>query len=139
MIVRPRRRTDRGGSGGFALIIVLWACIVVGLIVIHLTAAGRSELRIAGNLAANAAAQSAADGAIYQAIFNLLNPQQDERWPLDGGTHELQIANSRVTVRLDDEAARINPNLAPPALLRALLGAVGSSREEAAAVASAIT
>src|SRR5216683_8072492 len=127
----------RGESRGFALIIVLWAFVLISLIVVHLTVSGRTELRITGNLAANAAAQAAADGAIYQAIFNLLNPQQDERWPLDGGMHELQIANSRVTVRLDDEAARINPNLAPPALLRALLGAVGSSREEAAAVASA--
>jgi general secretion pathway protein K len=126
------------GSRGFALIIVLWSFVVISLIVAHITAAGRSELRITGNLAANAAAQAAADGAIYQAIFNLLNPRQDERWALDGGTHELQITNSRVTVRLDDEAARINPNLASPALLRALLGAVGSSREEAAAVASAI-
>src|SRR6266446_10196542 len=134
---QPWRGAPRG-SRGFALIIVLWAFVLISLIVIHLTASGRTELRISGNLAANAAAQAAADGAIYQAIFNLLNPRQDERWPLDGGTHELQIANSRVTVRLDDEAARINPNLASPALLRALLGAVGSSREEAAALASAI-
>ena len=125
-------------SRGFALIIVLWAFVLISLIVIHLTASGRTELRIAGNLAANAAAQAAADGAIYQAIFNLLDPRQEERWPLDGSTHELQLANSRVTVRLDDEAARINPNTASPALLQALLGAVASNREQAAEVASAI-
>jgi general secretion pathway protein K len=128
----------RRESRGFALIIVLWAFVLISLIVIHLTATGRTELRISGNLAANAAAQAAADGAIYQAIFNLLDPQQDERWPLDGSTHELQVADSRVTVRLDDEAARINPNTASPALLQALLGAVASNQEQAAAVASAI-
>jgi general secretion pathway protein K len=127
-----------GRSRGFALIIVLWAVALIALIVIHLTAAGRTELRIAGNLAANAAAQAAADGAIYQAIFNLLDPRQDERWPLDGRTHELQIGNSSVTLRLEDEAARINPNLASPALLKALLGTVASNPEQAAAVASAI-
>ena len=125
-------------SRGFALIIVLWSFVLISLIVIHLTSAGRTELRIAGNLAANAAAQAAADGAIYQAIFNLLDPRQDERWLLDGGTHELQLANSRVTVRLDDEAARINPNLASPVLLQALLAAVGSNREQAVTVAAAI-
>ena len=90
----PRR------SGGFALIIVLWACVLLALIVIHLTAAGRTELRIAGNLTANAVAQAAADGAIYQAIFNLLDPQPDDRWPLDGSTHEVQVGDSRVTLRL---------------------------------------
>ncbi len=123
---------------GFALIIVLWAVVLISLIVVHLTAAGRTELGIAGNLAANAAAQAAADGAIYRAIFNLLDSRQDERWPLDGSTHELQVGNSHVTLRLADEAARINPNLASPALLQALLGAVASNREQAAAIASAI-
>src|SRR5579863_10280285 len=125
-------------SRGFALIIVLWACVLIAMIVIHLTATGRTELRIAGNLAANAVAQAAADGAIYQAIFNLLDPQPDERWTLDGSTHELQVGNNQVTVRLEDEAARINPNLASRALLEALLGIVAGDREQAAALASAI-
>jgi general secretion pathway protein K len=141
MIVRRwnwRRRGVPHESRGFALIIVLWAFVLISLIVIHLTTSGRTELRIARNLAANAAAQAAADGAIYQAIFNLLDPQQDDRWPLDGGTHEFQLADSRVTVRLDDEAARINPNTASPALLEALLDVVAGNREQAAAVASAI-
>src|SRR6266478_9731013 len=87
-------------SRGFALIIVLWAFVLISLIVIHLTASGRTELRIAGNLAANAAAQAAADGAIYQAIFNLLDSRQDQRWPLDGSPHELQVGNSHVMLRL---------------------------------------
>jgi len=41
------------------------------------------------SIIANAAAQAAADGAIYQAIFNLSNPQLDRRWALDGGGHQL--------------------------------------------------
>src|SRR5713101_6189490 len=85
-------------SRGFALIIVLWAFVLIAVIVIHLTAAGRTELRISGNLAANAVAQAAADGAIYQAIFNLLDPQPTERWFLDGSLHELQVGNSHVTL-----------------------------------------
>src|SRR5690242_12525773 len=109
-----------GRSRGFALIIVLWAFVLIAVIVIHLTAAGRTELRISGNLAANAAAQAAADGAIYRAIFNQLDPKPDERWPLDGSPHEIQIGSSEVTLRLDNEAARINPNLASPELLKAL-------------------
>ena len=138
MTCRRLWRGTRRERRGFALIIVLWSLVVISLIVVHLTAAGRTELRIAGNLAANAAAQAAADGAIYQAIFNLLNPDPDARWPLDGAAHELQVGDSQVTVRLDNEAARINPNLASPALLRALLEAVGSSSEKATAVTTAI-
>jgi general secretion pathway protein K len=127
-----------GRDRGFALIIVLWAFVLIALIVSHLTTGGRTELRIAGNLVANAAAQAAADGAIYQAIFNLLNPRPDERWRLDGSTHELQIGNSRVTLQLENEAARINPNLASPELVKALLNTVSGNPEQAATVASAI-
>jgi general secretion pathway protein K len=132
------RRRLRWESRGYALIIVLWAFVLISLIVIHLTASGRIELRVAGNIAANSAAQAAADGAVYQTIFNLLNPQRDEQWRLDGSTHELQVANSRVAVRLGDEAARINPNTASLALIQSLLGALASNTEQAAAVASAI-
>src|ERR1700687_3626912 len=116
---------------GFALIIVLWAFVLIALIVGHLTTAGRTELRIAGNLAANAAAQAAADGAIYQAIFNLLNPRPDRRWALDGGAHQLRIGDSVVTVTIEDEAGRINPNLASVALLEGLLRAAGDNTETA--------
>src|SRR5713226_4293467 len=102
MTTRQPWRSVPWESRGFALIIVLWAFVLISLIVMHLTASGRTELRIAGNLAANAAAQAAADGAIYQAIFNLLDPRQDERWPLDGSTRELQVGNGHVTLQLED-------------------------------------
>ena len=51
-------------SRGFALLIVLWTLVLIAFVVAQVTAAGRTEIRIAGNLAANAAAQAAADGAI---------------------------------------------------------------------------
>lgn len=138
MTGRQPRLDGRGRNRGFALIIVLWAFVLIALIVSHLTTGGRTELRIAANLAANAAAQAAADGAIYEAIFNLLAPRPDQRWLLDGSTHELQVGNSQVTVRLENEAARINPNLASPELVKALLNTVTGNPEQAALVASAI-
>src|SRR5437763_13187721 len=105
-------------SRGFALIVVLWVFVLIALIVVHLTATGRTELRIAGNLAGNATAQAAADGAIYQAIFNQLDPDPNARWPLDSATaHDVTIGDSKVTLLLANEAARINPNLASPALV----------------------
>jgi general secretion pathway protein K len=139
-MMAPRQRwlAVRRRERGFALIIVLWAFVLIALVVIHLTAAGRTELRIASNVAANAAAQAAADGAIYRAIFNLLDPRPDERWMLDGSTHEVQVGTSTVTLRIENEAARINPNLASSELLKALLNAVSGNPEQAERVASAI-
>jgi general secretion pathway protein K len=125
-------------SGGFALIIVLWTLVLIAFIVAHLTASGRTEIRIAGNLVADADAEAADDGAIFAAVFNQLDPNPDQRWQLDGFPHELTIGNSRVVVRLQDEADRINPNQASPALLEALLRVTGSDPESARNLVAAI-
>ncbi|MBV9016394.1 MAG: general secretion pathway protein GspK, partial [Alphaproteobacteria bacterium] len=113
--------------------------MLIGFITIHITATGRTEVRIATNLAANAAAQAAADGAVFEAIFNLSLPQPDRHWMADGQAHELQIGDSRIVVRVEDEAGRINPNLAAPVLLEGLLRGVGSEPEKAADLAAAIS
>ena len=126
------------GQRGFALLIVLWALVLIAFVTAHVTASGRTEIRIAGNLAANAAAQAAADGGIYQAIFNLSDPRPDRRWVLDGATHEVQIGRSLVTLRLEDEDAKVNPSLASPALLAALLRVLGADPASAADLADAI-
>ena len=125
-------------NGGFALLIVLWTLVLIAFIVAHLTASGRTEIRIARNLAANAAADAAADGAISAAIFNQMDPSPEQRWPLGGPARELTIGHSRVAVQLEDEAGRINPSNASPALLEALLRIAGSDAESAHRLAEAI-
>ena len=73
----------------------------------------------------------------------MVNPPREkrpeQRWKLDGTLHQFRIGRSRITLRLENEAARLNPNLASPALLEALLRVVGSNPEGSAALASAIT
>jgi general secretion pathway protein K len=128
-----RRRNE-----GFALIIVLWTLVLIAFIVAHVTATARTEIGIADNLVANASAQAAADGAIYEAIFNLSDPQPEQRWPVDGNVRELMIGHTRVTLLLQDEAWWINPDLGSPALLEALLTVVGSDPESANRLANAI-
>src|SRR5947207_4428334 len=132
-----KRRT--AGDRGFALLIVLWMLVLIAFIITHVTAKARSELRIAGNLKSNAVAQAAADGAIYEAIFNLADPRQDQRWSADGSSHILQIGASRILVRVEDEDGFINPNLASAALLEGLLRAVGAEPARAVDVGRPIT
>jgi general secretion pathway protein K len=130
--VMPRR------CAGFALIIVLWALVLISFITAHLLGNGRLELRIAANLVANAATEAAADGATYHAIFNLMSPQPDRRWEPDGAGREFAIGGIPVNVSVDDESARINPNLAPPAMLEALFRVTGSDPETARRLTAAI-
>jgi general secretion pathway protein K len=138
----PRRRSVRPlvwrRSDGFALLVVLWTLVLIAFIVAHLTATGRTEIRIAGNLDADAVAEAAADGAIAATIYNQLDANPDQRWPLNGQAREVIIGNSRVMVQLEDEAGRINPSTASPALLEALLRTTGSDAESARRLAMAI-
>jgi general secretion pathway protein K len=136
--VRSPTTAVRSQSSGFALIIVLWTLVLIAFIVTHLTATGTTEIRIATNIVANAVAQAAADGAIFEAIFIQSDPQPDKRWPVDGNVRKIVIGNSRVTVRLEDEAWWINPNSASPALLEAMMRAAGSDGESARRLAIAI-
>jgi general secretion pathway protein K len=128
----PRR------SRGFALLIVLWTLVLIAFLVAHITASGRTEIRIADNLIDNAVARTAADGAISAAIFNLSNPRPEQRWPLDGALRPLAVGDSRVELRLEDEASRINPNLASPLFLQALLQTLGVTPQIAQRLAGAI-
>jgi general secretion pathway protein K len=117
---------------------VLWTLVLIAFIVAHLTASGRTEIRIAGNLVADAVAEAADDGAIFVAVFNQLDPNPDQRWPLNGQAREVAIGNRRVMVQLEDEAGRINPSTASAALLEALLRTTGSDAESARRLAAAI-
>ena len=126
-------------NGGFALIIVLWTLVLIGFIVAHLTASGRTEIRIAGNLVANSASQAAADGAIFEAIFNLSDPEPEQRWPVDGTPRQVTVGSSRVILRVEDEASWINPSTASPALLEALLRVTGSDPDTARRIATTIS
>src|SRR3954447_6159630 len=126
------------GQRGFALLIVLWMLVLIAFMTAHVTATGRTEIRIAANLAANAAAQAAADGGVYQAIFNLADPRPEGRWALDRAPHDVDIGGSRVTLRLEDEDARVNPSYASVALLEALLRVVGADPGAAASLAQRI-
>jgi general secretion pathway protein K len=129
----------RQQSDGFALIIVLWTLVLISFLVAQITARARTEIRIASNLVANGVASAAADGAIYEAVFNLSAPRPEQRWPVDGMARDIIIGGSWVTLRLEDEAWWINPNLASPALLEALLRATGCAPESARPLAGSIS
>ena len=126
-------------NGGFALIIVLWTLVLIGFIVAHMTASGRTEIRIAGNLVTNSASQAAADGGIFEAIFNLSDPQPEQRWPVDGTPRQVAVGGIPVILRVEDEASWINPSTASPALIEALLRVTGSDPDTARRIATAIS
>jgi general secretion pathway protein K len=132
----PPQRSRR--SGGFALIIVLWTLVLIAFIAAHLVSTGRVETRIAANLMANAAAEAAAEGAVNQVMFALFDPRPETSWPTDGAVREVAVGDCRARVQVRDEAARINPNIAAPELMAALLQVAGADEDTARRLSEAI-
>jgi general secretion pathway protein K len=119
---------------GFALLIVLWTLTLTTLIVTSLLAAGRQELRLQQTLRGAAEAEAAADGAVMEAAFRLTSGQ----WEPDVRVHRLRIGGAEAMVTVERDSGKINPNTAPPALIAALLRAVGVDPGAAGTLAMAI-
>lgn len=126
-------RRDRG----FALLVVLWSLVLIGLVMTRIVAAGRSSVTLAANLRAAAAAQALADGAIEDALFHVL-ARGGAHWPADGRTHVLRRGGAVINVRIENLAGRINPDTASPALLAGLFEAVGTAPAQARKLARAV-
>jgi general secretion pathway protein K len=131
--MRAAARRERG----FALLIVLWTVVLLALLVTHLTASGRASAQLAGNLRDAAVLQAAADGAVQAAAFHVLDTSA-RHWPADGAAHTIRDPAAIVSVRVDSEAGKINPNTAQPELLRALLHVTGADTATAARLAGSM-
>src|SRR5208337_3201459 len=118
---------------GFALLIVLWTLGFLALLGTHFVAAGRADTSLARNLRAAAMVEAATSGAIQQAVFRLLLPGPSG-WRAGGGPYRVRIGATLATLTIDDEGARLNPNLAEQSALAALLGQVGADPRMAAAI-----
>lgn len=124
---------------GFAIILVLWLLVLLSAIGLHMTASGRSELRIARNVDAAARAEALADGGVAQAVFAIADPDPERRWHPDGQPRRVAFGGGRIVMSVRDENAKINPNLAAEPLMAALLRQVGIEGDRAANLAAAIT
>ncbi|HET6195891.1 MAG TPA: type II secretion system protein GspK, partial [Acetobacteraceae bacterium] len=128
---------DVGRARGFALLIVLWTLALLALLGAQVLGTARQDARRARNLLDAAQVEAAADGAIERAIYRLLD-RTSRHWSPDGTTRTLRTGQVSIAVRIDDEADKINPNLASVPLLQALLLQVGADQATAATVAASI-
>jgi len=123
-------------EAGFALLIVLWALVLLALILTQLLSAGRSEAQLAGNLRNAAVAEAVADGGVADAIFHLLGSGA-QAWP-PRGSHALRIGRGVAEVTVESLSGKVNPNTAGQPLLGVLIGLCGRGAADAARLAQAI-
>lgn len=111
-------------SRGFALVIVLWAGVLLSIIAASFAFSMRVETRLAGNLVERARAAALADAGIRRGILALLARPGEGRWIADGRVYTLPLGDGIMRIRLVSENGKIDLNGAPEALIRGLLGAL---------------
>ena len=92
---------------------MLWTLALLALLGTHLLAAGRQVTQLARNLLDGAVLEAAANGAVQQTVFGVLNGYSRRMIP-DYGVRTVQFGRAVVTVRVEDETDKINPNTASP-------------------------
>jgi general secretion pathway protein K len=127
-----------GSQRGFAIFVVLWFLVLLSAIGTYMLVAARSQTALAHNIVAAAKAEALADAGVSQAAFELSETNEKARWQADGSRHDLVFPGGTLAIRISDESAKINVNLATVAQLQGLLQALGIATGQAKSVATAI-
>jgi len=119
---------------GFALVIVLWVVAILALMTTYVIEDARDRLALDRQLNEAAVLRCVADGAARHAIFEVLSGH----WSPDGTVRTVRVGGRPVTVRLEDESIKVNPNVATANTLRHLFESVSVDARTAAELARAI-
>jgi len=128
------------GRRGLALVFVLWGVALLALMTAGFLDESRTEMRAVLNRVAAAEAEALADGAIHRAIWELLAARHADRPgpPRDGTPIRGTIEGATLTLRIRDEAGKIDLNGADAARLTGLLRALGVEPGRAATLTARI-
>jgi general secretion pathway protein K len=134
MIAFAARKPSRGA----ALLLVLWLLVLLtGLISIFALSA-RTEGLQGRYLGRSTVARYAAEAGIEVAALHLQGVDPALRWIPDGRPNDFDFEGQQVRVRVLDESAKVDLNVAAPDLLVALIAAVGVDQERARQLSGAI-
>lgn len=133
-----RSLVSRNDCRGAALLLVLWLLVLLtGLISIFALSA-RTEGLQGRYLGRATGARYAAEAGIEIAAVHLQGGDPQMRWVPDGRPNRFIFEGHKIEVRVLDESAKVDLNVAAPDLLIGLLIAVGVDQERARQLSGAI-
>lgn len=128
-----------GQQRGVALVLVMWASILIAVVASSFIFDRRSEAMIVANSVSIEHARDAADAGVQRAVFEAYRSDNGpDAWKRDGAPHEWTFDGVPVRVRMKDESAKIDINTASDALLRGLFVSAGLKDEQADALLDAV-
>jgi hypothetical protein len=123
---------------GIALLMVLWALVLLALLATVFGGNARTEVFLARNLVENAQAEALADAGLYRAIAGLTKEPREGGFRGDGRVYTWLASGGEVRFSIRDEGGKIDINQASEILLRELFVAVGVEPKRSADLADAI-
>ncbi|MBA2079776.1 type II secretion system protein GspK [Rhodanobacter sp. PCA2] len=128
--------TRRSRQRGVALLLVLWACTLLAILlggyaVLARTAALQSRYQFA-----QTRAHYAAEAGLMRALYAMQGGDARQRWIGDGRSYPFRFDDAAVQVAIVDEEGKVDINVAPPDVLRALFHAAGLDPAAAAGLAA---
>lgn len=116
---------------GFSLILVLWFLVLFGLLGANLLREAQATRYASSTDVARLQTQAAADGAINFAIQSLLSSLGSTPLSLGSEITNIRLFNKNITIKVEDEAGKIDITTANFPLLAALMQRVGVPPSEA--------
>ncbi|MGH8184848.1 MAG: general secretion pathway protein GspK [Rhodanobacteraceae bacterium] len=128
------RRRERGA----ALLLVLWATVLLAALLVGVAASSRSHSEAALYAAQRVRAQLAAEAGLAHAVAGLRAPDIAQQWVPDGRPYTFTFDGAKVTVAVVDVNGLVDLNAASPELLRRLFQTAGVDASAAAQMADTI-
>lgn len=130
-------RCDR--ERGVALVIVLWAVMLLTVIAGNFVFAMRIETLVARNAVSGEQAEATANGAVHRALYETFKPAANAgTWKADGRERQWEQNGAKIRVVMMDESGKIDINTSSDELLGGLLLSVGVDAEKSARLLDAI-
>lgn len=125
-------------QAGVALLLVLWALALLGLVMGKVVATVRLEDRQTAQLWQETRGRLAAEAGLALAVEGLRAPQREQRWVADGREYRADFEGMVLSLRLSSERGKLDLNTASPVLFARLAGALGATEGQAAGVAAGL-
>ena len=135
---RRPRSTPVPRQTGVALLLALWLVTLLSIMAAGYSYAMRTETWLTIHGIDTAQARSRAEAGVWLAVADLLRPLSERRWPTDGTPAEADFGDAKVTLRIQDEAGKVDLNEAGPELLLGLLDAASTAGHDALPLRNAI-
>lgn len=124
---------------GVALVIVLWAVMLLTVIAGNFVFAMRTETLVARNAVSGTQAEAMANGAVHRALYETFKSAANaDTWKADGMERQWEQNGAKIRVVMMDESGKIDINTSSDKLLMGLLLSVGVNAEKSAQLLDAI-